>query len=165
MSTAVATKPQSDIATTTRTRPASRKLRRLGLGAVLVACLGLALSACTPEQQLIDAINSSRASVGARALVPNATITFKAAAWSQFMASTNQLVHSNLASNNNLAWRALAENIGNFPGGWSSNDANNTFMNSPGHRANMLSGTYNYVGIGITFANGRMWVTEEFMLL
>lgn len=144
----------------------SRRIRRAGLGAVVLATLALALSACGLEQDLTNQINASRAQNGARALVPNATITFKAAGWAQHMASTRQLVHSNLADQNNLPWRGLAENIGSFPQSWSVSQMNNMFMNSAGHRANMLNGNYNYIGIGmVTDATGQTWVAEEFMQL
>jgi len=144
----------------------SRRMRRASLGAVVLATLALALSACGLEQDLTDQINGSRAQNGARALVPNATITMKAAGWAQHMASTRRLVHSNLAEGNNLQWRALAENIGSFPQSWSVAQMNNAFMNSAGHRANMLNPSYNYIGVGmVTDSTGQTWVAEEFMLL
>lgn len=141
-----------------------KKHRRLTLGAVLIAAVALVLSACT-DQELINQMNGSRGAAGVGPLVPNATLTFKAAGWSQYMADTNQLVHSNLADGNNLPWRALAENIGNFPDSYTMAGVNNTFMNSAPHRVNILNGAYNYVGAGIVYKNGRMWVTEEFMQL
>lgn len=158
MATAVSSPPFES------TRPRRRRYRRLSVGALVVAAMALALSACT-DQELINQMNGSRASAGLRPLVPNATLTFKAAGWSQYMANVNQLVHSNLADGNNYQWRSLAENIGSFPDTFSMGAVNNTFMNSAPHRANILNGAFNYVGAGIVFQNGRMWVTEEFMQL
>lgn len=149
----------------TRSRRSSGA-RRAGLFAVLLATGALALSACNVSQDLINAINSSRASVGARALTPNATLTFKAQSWANYMASTRQLVHSNLGDGNNLAWKSLAENIGTFPAGYNAVQMNQAFYNSTSHRANMLNKNFNYIGVGVASdSTGRQWVAEEFMQL
>jgi uncharacterized protein YkwD len=41
-------------------------------------------------------------------------------------------------------------------------DMHNAWMNSPDHRANILSGAYSSVGIGLAYANGQVWATENF---
>jgi len=44
-----------------------------------------------------------------------------------------------------------------------SADAMHTaWMNSPDHRANILSGAYSSLGIGLAYANGQVWATEDF---
>lgn len=40
--------------------------------------------------------------------------------------------------------------------------AHEGYMNSEGHRANILSLLYNSVGIGAVFSGERLWVTEDF---
>ena len=52
-----------------------------------------------------------------------------------------------------------AENVsvGGTPEG-----AHEGYMNSAGHRANILSLLYNAVGIGAVFSGERLWVTEDF---
>ncbi len=40
--------------------------------------------------------------------------------------------------------------------------AHEGYMNSEGHRANILSLLYNAVGIGAVFSGERLWVTEDF---
>src|SRR4051794_31489100 len=92
-------------ASTSETTRRNRRIRRVGLGAVVLATLALSLSACGLEQDLTDQINGSRAAAGARGLVPNATITFKAAGWAQHLANIGTLVHSSLPDGNNLQWR------------------------------------------------------------
>lgn len=44
-------------------------------------------------------------------------------------------------------------------------EAHEAFMNSPGHRANILTGQYDKVGVGIyvNHATGEFWVTEMFL--
>ena len=36
------------------------------------------------------------------------------------------------------------------------------WMNSPDHRANILSPSFTSVGIGLAWANGQVWATEDF---
>jgi uncharacterized protein YkwD len=43
----------------------------------------------------------------------------------------------------------------------SASDMNTAWMNSPDHRANILSGAYHWVGIGVGYANGQVWATED----
>ena len=39
------------------------------------------------------------------------------------------------------------------------------WMNSPGHRANILNGVYNREGIGVAFApDGKLFITQNFLL-
>lgn len=55
-------------------------------------------------------------------------------------------------------WRMLGENVG-VGGGVAS--LHQAFMDSPAHKANILFG-FDYVGVGVTKSNGRMWVTVTF---
>jgi uncharacterized protein YkwD len=62
---------------------------------------------------------------------------------------------SPFASAENIAWRSGKGNM-------SMADFNNAFMNSPGHRENMLNGNYEIIGLGITRNGERMYVVELF---
>jgi uncharacterized protein YkwD len=42
-------------------------------------------------------------------------------------------------------------------------DVHLALMNSPGHRANILSSKYNAVGIGVVEEKGRIYVTQDFL--
>lgn len=55
-------------------------------------------------------------------------------------------------------WRVLGENVG-VGGGVASLDQ--AFMDSPAHKANILFG-FDFVGVGVSRSNGRMWVTVTF---
>jgi uncharacterized protein YkwD len=35
------------------------------------------------------------------------------------------------------------------------------WMNSPGHRANIL-GSFNVIGVGVVCSGGRVWATQSF---
>jgi uncharacterized protein YkwD len=44
-------------------------------------------------------------------------------------------------------------------------DVHPALMNSPGHRANILSPKYNAVGIGVVERQGKIYVTQDFLFL
>lgn len=56
-------------------------------------------------------------------------------------------------------WVILGENVGV---GGSVKSLHKAFMNSPGHRDNILHLAYKHVGVGVRVADGRMWVTVIF---
>ena len=56
---------------------------------------------------------ATAAATGSRSLKEHDTLTAKAEAWAQHMASTGRLEHSNLSSGlSGLRWRSLGENVG-----------------------------------------------------
>ena len=57
------------------------------------------------------------------------------------------------------SWSKLGENVGT---GGSVTSLHTAFMNSPGHRANVL-GDYNRVSIAVIVDGARIWVTFDFM--
>jgi uncharacterized protein YkwD len=44
----------------------------------------------------------------------------------------------------------------------SMQEAHNLLMASSPHRANILSGKYSHIGVGVTYANGRYFVVQVF---
>ncbi len=44
-------------------------------------------------------------------------------------------------------------------------DVHPALMGSPGHRANILSSSYNAVGIGVVESQGKIYVTQDFIFL
>ena len=151
--------PSSLRATTTR-----RGLRRpIGVAvAALAAVAVLALGACSAEEdESIHLVNQARAFVGAQQLPTNIDLYFKAQSWSQRMSGEQRLYHSYLPDGVGYCWRRLGENVGY---GYSIRQVHDAFMNSPGHRANILDRGFNRVGIGVTRDGaGRYWVVQEFM--
>jgi uncharacterized protein YkwD len=111
-------------------------------------------------------LNQSRAQAGLPQLVPNAQLTCLAQSWSQYLASTGQFFERNLsatlASPGFGGYHTLGENILRGPDTMSSADMHIAWMNSPPHRANILSPAYNSVGIGLSYANGSVYATEDF---
>jgi uncharacterized protein YkwD len=59
-------------------------------------------------------------------------------------------------------WTALAENVGSAP---SADAAHGAFMNSQGHRVNILKPSVDYLGVGCYRTNGAVWVVQVFVLI
>jgi uncharacterized protein YkwD len=73
----------------------------------------------------------------------------------------NALVHTSDISKNITRWNELGENIG-YDYSYSVSSLQNAFMDSPGHRANILKPGYRYLGVGTKEAKGRLWVVVLF---
>ncbi|MCD9623774.1 CAP domain-containing protein [Rhabdothermincola salaria] len=152
-----ATLPQA--APTTR-RPSRR---RAGAFAALALAAVMLFAACTPEaNRTADLINQERAQRGIPALQFNTMLYLKAQGWADHLSRQGHLSHSNLTNDNwSTTWRKLGENVG-VAG--SIEGAHQAFMNSKGHRDNILDRGFNKVGTGVTRgADGRVWVVHEFM--
>jgi uncharacterized protein YkwD len=151
--------------TTRRTRA-----RRGGLAIVAIALLAVALAGCMPDdaRTFLDRTNSVRKSEGVRALSENDTLTQKAEAWAQHMASTGTLQHSTLSAGlGSLSWTALGENVG-----YSSPTSNtlltihNKFVGSAPHYAILVDSRWTHMGVGVARdSSGRIWVAEVFARL
>lgn len=139
-----------------------RATRRVAALAALAAVVVLALGACSPEEDRgVQLVNDSRAAAGLPALPSNIDLYLKAQAWSNQLANSQSLYHSNLPDGIGYNWCRLGENVGY---GYSMEQVHNAFMNSSGHRANILNGAFNRIGLGVTRdGGGRYWVVQEFM--
>lgn len=148
--------------------------RVLGLAVAGLCVLGLSGCQIPEEANAVSAINADRAAHGRAPLGDNLELTKKAQQWAQYLAvnsgntcSHTTLVHSALSNGAPNGWRRLAENVGCSI---RSGDLNSFvgplqtgFMNSPGHRANILDPAYNYTGVGmalIDLPNGQTLVYE-----
>lgn len=157
----------------------SRAPRHRLLVPALVITLALAVTACVPPpaqsgggsgggndtaNQLFSLINQDRAAQGLPALAWNDQLGSLAQTWSEQMSRSGALTHQDLdalqANPFMAAWRSLGENI--YMGATDAGSANTTWMNSPGHRANILHG-FTDVGIGTTRdSSGILWVVADF---
>ena len=139
-------------------------LLMMGLGTV-------AFADASTEDMFLGQINASRAAAGKPPLAVDGNLRSYARSHSQFMADGNcppksdgspaSICHSTSAQLQAAAgsgWSALGENVGRG----NKDSLHETFMNSSGHRSNIL-GDYNYVGIGTVFANNSTYVTVVFM--
>lgn len=126
-------------------------------------------STCNPsgnggfESTLIGLINQERQSRGMGMLSPQSQLTTAARNHSADMACNDFFSHT--GSDGSLPWdrisaqgysySAVAENI--FAGSSSAQAAFDAWMNSPGHRDNMLNASYTEIGIGY-----RYWADSSY---
>lgn len=122
------------------------------------------------ELQLISRVNDERRAQGLAPLRENLQMTRVARGWSSVMLREGSLYHNpRLATDVDGPWTRLGENVGQglLPGVVTLLDRvehlHGLFMNSAGHRANVL-GAWNQVGAGALQAqDGTMWVTVTFL--
>ncbi|MBV9043392.1 MAG: CAP domain-containing protein [Acidimicrobiia bacterium] len=113
--------------------------------------------------QFFDLTNGERASAGVPALEWRADVATMAVAHSVEMAQAGNIWHDSFVSEGNL--KALnASSIGQNVGmGGDVASIHQAFMNSPGHRENILDPGFNQVGIGVIVAGNTVFVTEDFL--
>ncbi|MCA9879052.1 MAG: CAP domain-containing protein, partial [Thermomicrobiales bacterium] len=124
------------------------------------------------EESLLGLINTFRAQNNQSPLTRNGKLDTAALNHSQDMANRTYLSHTSpegstpdqriLAAGYSYSW--WGENIyQSAPNDASAQAAFNSWVNSSGHRANMLSNNYTQIGIGrATAANGRTYWTNTF---
>lgn len=128
--------------------------------AIVVMTMGLALPAhAGAEGAFVSKINASRAAAGLPALSTHSDLVPDARAHSAEMMAAGQIYHTANLGGVASGWDALGENVGAGP---SVDSLHTAFMNSSGHRANIL-GDFNYVGVGVVEQDGVIWVTAIFM--
>ncbi|HUF85498.1 MAG TPA: CAP domain-containing protein [Acidimicrobiia bacterium] len=116
-------------------------------------------------REVYDLVNADRAANGLPALTWNAQLGGLAQSWSETMASTGRFEHSDLdatlASPEFDGFRRLGENILVGSCNMTAAEMEQAWMNSPGHRANIL-GSFNVIGVGVVCSGGRVWATQSF---
>jgi uncharacterized protein YkwD len=110
--------------------------------------------------------NIDRANQRLNALAWDPTLACNAQGWSIEMSRTGNFWHQNLGalirSGGYSNFASLGENILVGPSSMNGDDIHVSWMNSPGHFANIM-GWFDSIGIGIIHgADGRVWATEEF---
>lgn len=122
------------------------------------------------EQKVIDLVNQQRAWNGLSALKANWEVSRVARYKSQDMINKNYFDHQsptygspfNMMENFGIKFNAAGENIAY--GQRTPQDVMNDWMNSPGHRSNILNPTYNQIGVGVAkAANGTYYWTQMFI--
>jgi hypothetical protein len=119
------------------------------------------------ERQLVEMLNLERARAGLPSLKVDDRLTQAARAHSVLMARAKQLSHQlpgeprlpkRLAATN-LRFNQDAENVAYDE---SAQGAHEGLMQSPPHRADILSPKYNTVGVGVFRSGDLLWVTQDF---
>jgi uncharacterized protein YkwD len=155
-------------------RPVTRGSRRVaGLLAVAFAVSSVGLLAAprpadawsagsfssTSEKQLVSLTNRSRAAAGLRALRVDSTLTSIARWRSKDMITRNYFSHNippagynvfHVLDQKHYCYAIAGENIGwnNYPDDIATGVVHNSFMQSPGHRSNILNKRWDVIGVG-----------------
>ncbi|MFN8015484.1 MAG: CAP domain-containing protein [Acidimicrobiia bacterium] len=111
---------------------------------------------------IYNRVNQERAARGLNSLGWDSFLNANARNWSVAMANSNSFAHSNLYPLLNR-FTIAAENIGLAGPGAKSSALHLAWMNSTGHRVNLLAPNLDVIGIGVYCApDGRLWVTQQF---
>lgn len=124
----------------------------------------------TYEQQVVDLVNKERAAAGLSALKVNSELSAVAEKKAEDMAVNNYFSHTSptygspfdMMKQFGISYTAAGENIA--MGQKTPADVMNGWMNSPGHRANILNTSYTEIGVGyVTNSNGTGYWVQEFI--
>lgn len=119
------------------------------------------------EKQVVALVNEQRAANGLSPLTLNTELSNVARVKSQDMHDNNYFDHTSptygspfdMLASFGISYRAAGENIAM---GYATPEAvMEAWMNSPGHRANILNSSYTQIGVGYV-ADGSYW-TQEFI--
>ncbi len=120
------------------------------------------------EAQVLALVNQERASAGCAPVTANDSLTRAADDYSDVMADSSVMSHtgpdgSTMTSRVEAAgyrWSTLGENIAR--GQADAASVMESWMNSPGHRANILNCSFRELGVGVHFGDGGPWWTQDF---
>lgn len=126
------------------------------------------------EQAIFKKVNEERSKNGVSALSYNSTMEKYARIKSQDMGDNNYFSHTDLSGNyitakmkaDGVSYNAWAENIAYIEGVSDPTALAQQFMtnwmNSEGHRQNILSTNYSSIGVGVYKIGNKVYATQEF---
>ena len=157
---------------------ASTRMRKGAAVALMMGLIAVGTTACFPDTSpsepadpyfaaMYRAINRDRGNAGLPGLVNSPRLGNLASSWSWQMGQDGWLRHQNLSailySSDFEAYYTLGENIIVAPGYYTADQLEAAWMASAPHRANILSGNFNVVGVGMVRGpDGRIWATVDF---
>jgi len=105
----------------------------------------------TFESQVVKLVNTERLSRGLSPLRVDPTLMAAASGWSRNQAARRRMYHSKMGYGENVAY-----------GQTTPRDVHVTWMNSRGHRANILNPKYSAIGVGLAYNGGVPYWTQSF---
>ena len=126
------------------------------------------------EQAIFNKVNQERAKAGVAPLTYNTTMEKYARIKSQDMGDNNYFDHKDLNGNlittkmkaDGVSYQAWGENIAYIGGITDPTQLANKFMtnwmNSSGHRKNILSTNFKSIGVGVYKVGNKVYATQEF---
>lgn len=120
------------------------------------------------EQRAVDLMNADRQAAGLAPLKVNLSLVRLAENYAQDMINRNFFSHYNPEGKSpfdrmsaaGISYRYAGENLAINT---SVDKAEVAFMNSSGHRANILNPNFTEVGIGVRYKGGSVYVVQEFI--
>lgn len=126
------------------------------------------------EQAIFNKVNEERTKAGVAPLTYNTTMEKYARIKSQDMGDNNYFSHTDLSGNyittqmkaDGVTYKAWGENIAYIGGVTDPTALANQFMtnwmNSQGHRENILSTNFSSIGVGVYKIGNKVYATQEF---
>lgn len=118
------------------------------------------------EPLFMQLVNRARSSRGIRVISRDMHLGRVARRWAGIIASRNSLAHNPNVAGQVTRWSWLGENVGVRTNVDTLDQRvralHSAFMNSAPHRANILSRSARFQGIGVAYGHGSMWVAEVF---
>lgn len=126
----------------------------------LVAVLPASADSGEDEQRFVDLINAERRAVGSGPLVIVPQLVEGAREQAERMAAEGRIFHNPNLGDVIDGWKMLGENVGR---GGDVESLHRAFMDSQGHRDNLLNAAYDGIGVGVVWEDGIPYVAEVFM--
>jgi uncharacterized protein YkwD len=105
------------------------------------------------EKEILNDTNAQRARYGLPPLTLDPALERTARAHAAWMTNAHNLQHSSYGVAENIAW-----------GQRTADEAMNSWMNSSGHRANILNGSYRRIGVAAyTASDGSCYWCQQFL--
>ena len=138
-----------------------------GLALLAPSASAASYSTSSYASRLLSLVNATRADHGLGALRLADGTTAVAADWTAHMAGAQLLSHNpalrnQLETHGSSDWTTYGENVGQ---GFASDPDGlfRAYMQSPEHRANILTAGYRYVGVAVSFTGKTSWNTFDFV--
>ncbi|MCX5070751.1 CAP domain-containing protein [Micromonospora lupini] len=145
------------------TAPSRRTAERSKAPSTSSGSGGVSGTVGTQAQQVVDLVNAERAKAGCKALSVDDKLMTAAQGHSQDQADHQTMSHTGSDGSDTgvrldrvgYAWRTYGENVA-----WNQKTpaaVMDAWMNSSGHRANILNCAFTEIGVGIASSNGPYW--------
>jgi hypothetical protein len=148
----------------------TNKVRRIAVAAVSISALATSIAIATPalaapSGDLFAATNASRVAAGLPALQESSQLDAVAQGWANKLAASQNLAHNPNIQTQITNWSTIGENVGM---GATIPTLQTAFMNSPLHKANILSKAFTQAGVGTASSMDAqcnceiLWVVVDF---
>lgn len=157
-------------ATTTPAKPAATTPAKTTPASTTPATPSAPAALGNYEQQVVDLVNKERAAAGLQALKVNTKLAAVAEKKAEDLRDKNYFDHQSptygspfdMMKQFGISYTSAGENIAK--GQKTPEEVMNGWMNSPGHRANILNSSYTEIGVGyVTDSNGTTYWVQHFI--